>query len=174
MRGVSCTDASWRVGKRSRIAARRSAPRWSYWLSLLCWAPTGMNVTLYTNYHLHHHRIANTYPDVDNFVVTDYTRSPFFAKVLLLGVYLFGYPMYWLSNMPGYMKRLTPWKRVRMNLEIVGWFSLMGYCFYVMRHQVFSFFYVLPFVFGAFLASLTSMIEHYEMLPGEDAYSSRT
>ncbi|WP_437662308.1 hypothetical protein [Sorangium sp. So ce1182] len=28
-----------------------------------------------------------------------------------------------------------------MNLEIVGWFSLMGYCFYVMPHQVF-FFYV--------------------------------
>ncbi|HTN92605.1 MAG TPA: fatty acid desaturase [Sorangium sp.] len=32
----------------------------------------------------------------------------------------------------------------------------------------------MPFVFGAFLASLTSMIEHDEMLPGEDAYSSRS
>ncbi len=74
---------------------------WSYWIALLCWAPTGMSVTLYANYHLHHHRIANTYPDVDNFVVTDYTRSPVLAKALLLVVYTFAYPLYWLSNMRG-------------------------------------------------------------------------
>src|ERR1700722_17178352 len=49
----------------------------NYLISLVCWAPTGMSVTIYGNYHLHHHKIANTYPDVDNFVVTDYTRSPF-------------------------------------------------------------------------------------------------
>jgi len=146
----------------------------SYWISLLCWAPSGMSVTLYTNYHLHHHRIANTYPDVDNFVVTDYTRHPVLAKVLLIVVYLFAYPMYWLSNMPRYMKRLTPWKRVRMNLEILGFWAVMIAFFLVMPHKVFFFFFPLAFVFGAILASLTSMIEHYEMLPGEDAYSSRT
>src|SRR4029079_3583155 len=146
----------------------------SYWIALLCWAPTGMSVTLYTNYHLHHHRIAHTYPDVDNFVVTDYTRSPFFAKVLLLAVYLVGYPMYWLSNMPRYMKRLTPWKRVRMNLEALGFWAIMACFFLVMPRLVFVFFFGVPFLFGAFLASLTSMIEHFEMLPGEDAYSSRT
>jgi len=133
-----------------------------------------MTVTLYTNYHLNYHRIANTYPDVDNFVVTDYTRSPFFAKVLLLVVYLVAYPMYWLSNMPRYMKRLTAWKRVRMNLEALGFWAIMAYFFMIMPRMVFVFFYGLPFLFGAFLASLTSMIEHFEMLPGEDAYSSRT
>ena len=146
----------------------------SYWIALLCWAPTGMSVTLYTNYHLHHHRIANTYPDVDNFVVTDYTRSPLLAKALLLVVYTFAYPMYWLSNMPRYVRRLSPGKRVRMNVEALGFWSIVAYCFMVMPHQVFFFFFALPFVFGAMLASLTSMIEHYEMLPGEDAYSSRT
>jgi fatty acid desaturase len=64
----------------------------SYWFGLLCWAPTGMVYSVYSNYHLHHHRIANTYPDVDNFVVTDYTRNPFLAKVLLVVVYSFAYP----------------------------------------------------------------------------------
>nr|WP_293175731.1 hypothetical protein [Nannocystis sp.] len=34
--------------------------------------------------------------------------------------------------------------------------------------------YGLPFVFGAVLASVTEMIEHYEKVPGPDAYSSRT
>jgi fatty acid desaturase len=146
----------------------------SYWIALLCWAPTGMSVTLYTNYHLHHHRIANTYPDIDNFVVTDYTRSPALAKVLLLAVYTFAYPMYWLSNMPRYVKRLSPGKRVRMNVEALGFWGLVAYAFSVMPHQVFFFSFALPFVFGSMLASVTSMIEHYEMLPGEDAYSSRT
>ena len=56
----------------------------SYWIALLGWSPTGFALTLYRNYHLHHHRIANTYPDVDNFVVTDYTRNPFLAKLLLM------------------------------------------------------------------------------------------
>jgi fatty acid desaturase len=43
-----------------------------------------------------------------------------------------------------------------------------------MPTQVFFFFFVLPFVFGSIYASLTSLIEHYGMLPGEDAYGSRT
>ncbi|HEX4353304.1 MAG TPA: fatty acid desaturase, partial [Polyangiales bacterium] len=59
-----------------------------YWASLLCWAPTGMSVTLYTNYHLHHHKIANTYPDVDNVVISDYAKSPGTARALLLTIYL--------------------------------------------------------------------------------------
>lgn len=146
----------------------------SYWIALLCWAPTGMSVTLYTNYHLHHHRIANTYPDIDNFVVTDYTRNPVLAKVLLLVVYTVAYPLYWLSNMPRYMKRLTPGKRVLMNVELLGFAAVMVGFFFLMPLQVFVFFYGLPFLFGSILASVTSMIEHYEMLPGEDAYSSRT
>jgi len=146
----------------------------SYWISLLCWAPTGMSVTLYTNYHLHHHKITNTYPDVDNVVITDYTKSPTLAKLLLFVIYAFAYPMYWLTKMPRYMKRLTPAKRVLMNVEIIGFFAIMAGFAYVMPLQVFIFFYGLPFVFGAVLASLTSMIEHFEMLPGEDAYSSRT
>lgn len=146
----------------------------SYLIALLCWAPTGMSVTLYTNYHLHHHKIANTYPDVDNFVVTDYTRNPFLAKLLLLAVYSFAYPLYFLGCMARYVKRLSSLQRVRMNLELLGFYGLMAFLFWVMPWQVFFFFYVLPFIFGAILASVTSMIEHYEMLPGEDAYSSRT
>jgi fatty acid desaturase len=146
----------------------------SYLISLLCWAPTGVSVTLYTNYHLHHHKIANTYPDVDNFVVTDTTRNPVLAKVLLLAVYTFAYPIYFLTCMPRYVKRLTTLQRVRMNLELVGFYSLMGFFFVKMPGQVFFFFYLLPFLLGAVLASMTSMIEHYEMLPGEDAYGSRT
>ncbi|MGK3998049.1 fatty acid desaturase family protein [Sorangium sp. So ce1024] len=146
----------------------------SYLIALVCWAPTGMSVTLYTNYHLHHHKIANTYPDVDNFVVTDYTRNPVLAKLLLLAVYTFAYPLYFLGCMARYVKRLSPMQRVRMNLELLGFWGLMAFFFWVMPLQVFFFFYALPFVFGAILASVTSMIEHYEMLPGEDAYSSRT
>src|SRR5262249_14839830 len=54
-------------------------------------------------------------------------------------------------------------------------FSLVALAYWKMPHHVFFFFYGLPFILGAFLASLTSMIEHYEMLPGDDdAYSSRT
>lgn len=147
----------------------------SYWISLICWAPTGMAVSLYQNYHLHHHRITNTYPDVDNFVVTDYTRNPVLAKLLLLAVYSFGYPMYWGAQMGRYMKRLSAWHRVRMVLELVGFWGLMAVAFALMPFQVFFFFYGLPFLFGSVLASVTSMIEHYEMLPGDDdAYSSRT
>ncbi|KYF88981.1 omega-3 fatty acid desaturase [Sorangium cellulosum] len=146
----------------------------SYLIALVCWAPTGMSVTLYTNYHLHHHKIANTYPDVDNFVVTDYTRNPVLAKLLLLAVYTFAYPLYFLGCMARYVKRLSALQRVKMNLEILGFWGLMAFFFWVMPGQVFFFFYALPFIFGAILASVTSMIEHYEMLPGEDAYSSRT
>ncbi len=148
----------------------------SYFLSLLGWLPTGMSVTIYGNYHLHHHKIANTYPDVDNFVVTDYTRSPFLAKALLLLVYGVGYPFYFLGNMVRhYVKRLTPVQRLRMNAEVAFWAALVGLAYWQMPHQVFFFFYGLPFLLGAFLASLTSMIEHYEMSDtSDDAYSSRT
>lgn len=147
----------------------------SYWLALLCWAPTGMSVSLYTNYHLHHHKIANTYPDVDNVVITDYVKSPALARALLFVIYLAFYPMYWLSNMPRYFKRLSPWKRVLSNIEVIGFYAIVLGFYFVMPHQVFFFFFPLPFVFGAFLASLTSMIEHFQMLPGDDdAYSSRT
>ncbi len=147
----------------------------SYLLSLLCWSPTGMSVTVYTNYHLHHHRIANTYPDVDNFVVTDYTNNPFLAKLLLFVVYTFGYPIYFMFQMFRYLKRLTPWQRVRVNLELAGMFSLVGLAAYFMPTHVFVFFYGLPFLLGAFLASMTSMIEHFGMpATDDDAYSSRT
>ena len=147
----------------------------SYLIALLCWAPTGMSVTLYGNYHLHHHKIANTYPDVDNFVVTDYTRHPVLAKAMLLGVYTFFYPFYWLSCMLRfYLKRLSWKQRVAMNVEVIGFWGLVGFAYVYLPGAVFFFFFGLPFVFGAFLASVTSMIEHYEMLPGEDAYSSRT
>jgi fatty acid desaturase len=146
----------------------------SYLLALLCWSPTAMSVTIYANYHLHHHKIANTYPDVDNFVVTDYTKNPLLAKLLLLGVYTFGYPLYFMFSMFRYVPRLTPWRRVRMYVELAGMFSLIGLAAWKMPAQVFVFFYGIPFVVSAFLASMTSMIEHYEMQPGEDAYSSRT
>jgi fatty acid desaturase len=89
-------------------------------------------------------------------------------------VYTVGYPIYFLFNMFRYMKRLTAWQRVRMNLELLAWWSLIALAFFVMPGQVFFFFYGLPFILGAALASVTSMIEHYEMLPGDDAYSSRT
>ncbi|WP_242515689.1 fatty acid desaturase family protein [Sorangium cellulosum] len=164
--GAVAHDAVHGSCSRSKLA--------SYLIALVCWAPTGMSVTLYTNYHLHHHKIANTYPDVDNFVVTDYTRSPVLARLLLLAVYTFAYPLYFLFCMARYVKRLSPLQRVRMNLELVAWWGLMAFFFWVMPWQVFFFFYALPFIFGAILASVTSMIEHYEMLPGEDAYSSRT
>lgn len=147
---------------------------WSYLVALLCWSPTGMSVTLYSNYHLHHHKIANTYPDVDNFVVTDYTRNPFLAKALLLAVYTFAYPLYFLTCMVRYTKRLTFPQKIRMNLELAGIFALVAGWYWVLGPQVFFFFYGLPFILGAVLASVTSMIEHYEMLPGDNAYSSRT
>jgi fatty acid desaturase len=146
----------------------------SYLLAWLCWAPTGMSVTIYTNYHLHHHKIANTYPDVDNFVVTDYTRNPVLAKLLLLAVYTFAYPIYFLTCIVRYMKRLSAWKRVRMHIELVVWWGLVVAAYLLMPGQVFFFAYGLPFILGSILASVTSMIEHYEMLPGDDAYSSRT
>ncbi len=147
----------------------------SYWLSLLCWSPTAMSVTIYSNYHLHHHRIANTYPDVDNFVVTDYTKNPIAAKALLLVVYTFGYPIYFLFQMLRYMKRLSSWERVRMNLELALMFGAVGAAWWFMPGRVFFFFYGLPFILGAFLASSTSMIEHFGMAAtDDDAYSSRT
>jgi fatty acid desaturase len=147
----------------------------SYWAALLCWSPTGMSVTVYSNYHLHHHRIANTYPDVDNFVVTDFTKNPFLAKALLMLVYTVGYPTYFMLQMFRYLKRLTPWQRVRVNLELAGIFSLIGLAAYLMPLHVFIFFYGLPFVMGAFFASMTSMIEHFGMPEtDDDAYSSRT
>ncbi|MCA9619248.1 MAG: fatty acid desaturase [Myxococcales bacterium] len=146
-----------------------------YLVSLLCWAPTGMSVTIYANYHLHHHRIANTYPDVDNFVVTDYTTNPFLAKLLLLAVYTFGYPIYFMFNMFRYVQRLTAWERIRMNLELALWWGLVALVAYLMPLQVFFFFYGLPFILGSFLASCTSMIEHFQMPEtDDDAYSSRT
>ena len=146
----------------------------SYWLGLLCWAPTGMAYTIYSNYHMHHHRITNTYPDVDNFVVTDYTKNPFLAKLLVLAVYSFAYPIYFLFQMFRYTKRLTAWKKVRMNLEVIAWWGIVFLIARVLPWQVFFFIYGLPFILGAMLASTTSMIEHFQMDPGEDAYSSRT
>jgi fatty acid desaturase len=151
----------------------------SYFLALLCWSPTAMSVTIYGNYHLHHHRIANTYPDVDNFVVTDYTKSPALAKVLLLCVYTFGYPIYFLTQMFRYVPRLSTWHKIRMHLELAGIFSLIYLAYRTMPGFVFLFFYGIPFVGSAVLASITSMIEHFDMMPGEDkryddAYSSRT
>ncbi|MFS8071429.1 MAG: fatty acid desaturase family protein, partial [Byssovorax sp.] len=127
------------------------------------------------NYHLHHHKITNTYPDIDNFVVTDYTRNPFLAKVMLLVVYTFAYPMYWLSNMGRHMRRLTVRQRVLTQVELLGFWGAVVSFFFVLPHAVFVFFFILPFIFGAMLASMTSMIEHYEMaLTEDDAYSSRT
>jgi fatty acid desaturase len=149
--------------------------RLSYLIALLCWSPTGMSVTVYGNYHLHHHRIANTYPDVDNFVVTDYTKNPLFARALLLSVYTFAYPIYFMFQMFRYLKRLTRWERVRVNLELGGIFSLVGLAAYSLPTHVFVFAFGVPFLLGAVLASLTSMIEHFGMpATDDDAYSSRT
>jgi len=146
-----------------------------YLVSLLCWAPTGMSVTIYSNYHLHHHRIANTYPDVDNFVVTDYTTNPLLAKLMLLCVYTFAYPIYFMFQMFRYLKRLSRWERIRMNLELALWWGLVALAAYLMPLPVFFFAYGLPFILGAFLASCTSMIEHFQMPEtDDDAYSSRT
>ena len=117
----------------------------SYWLALLCWAPTGMSVTIYANYHLHHHRIANTYPDVDNFVVTDYTTNPLAAKLLLLAVYTFAYPLYFIGQMTRYMKRLSRWELARMYLELGSIFGTVALCAWFMPAKVFVFFYGLPF-----------------------------
>lgn len=164
--GAIAHDAVHGSCSKSRLA--------SYLIAWLCWAPTGMSVTLYANYHLHHHKIANTYPDVDNFVVTDYTRNPALAKVLLFSVYTFAYPIYFLFAMFRYVKRLTLGKRVRMNVELLVFWGLVALAYMKIPGQVLFFAYGLPFLFGAILASVTSMIEHYEMLPGDDAYSSRT
>lgn len=146
----------------------------SYLVALLCWAPTGMSVTIYQNYHLHHHRITNTYPDVDNFVVTDYTRNPFLARLLLLAVYSFAYPIYFMFQMFRYVKRLSFARKVRMNVELAGYWGAVALFAWWAPTQVFFFAFILPFILGAMLASVTSMIEHFEMPPGEDAYGSRT
>jgi fatty acid desaturase len=146
----------------------------SYWFGLLCWAPTGMSYTIYQNYHLHHHRITNTYPDVDNFVVTDYTKNPTLARMLLLAVYTFAYPLYFLFQMFRYTNRLSTWQKVRMNVEVLGFWSLVALAGFMLPLYVMVFAFIIPFILGAMLASMTSMIEHFEMEPGEDAYSSRT
>ena len=147
----------------------------SYWIGLLCWSPTGMSYTIYSNYHLHHHRITNTYPDVDNFVVTDYTKNPVLAKMLMLVVYSFAYPIYFMFQMFRYTKRLSTWKKIRMNLELAAMFSVIGLMAHYLPGKVFFFFYGVPFILGAILASTTSLIEHFQMDPGDDdAYSSRT
>ncbi len=147
----------------------------SYLIGLLCWMPTGMSFTIYGNYHLHHHRITNTYPDVDNFVVTDYTKSPTAAKLLLLAVYSFGYPIYFMFQMFRYTKRLSTWKKVRMNVELVVFWGGVAAAAYYLPWKFMLFMYWIPFVFGSVFASITSLIEHYEMEPGDDdAYSSRT
>lgn len=147
----------------------------SYALSLLCWSPSGMSVTIYANYHLHHHRITNTYPDVDNFVVTDYTKNPVLAKAMLLCIYTFAYPIYFMFQMFRYVRRLSGWEKVRMNLELAGWWGLVAVGAWLLPFEVFFFLYVLPFVLGAVLASVTSMIEHFGMeASDDDAYSSRT
>jgi fatty acid desaturase len=147
----------------------------SYWISLLCWSPTGMSVTIYSNYHLHHHRITNTYPDVDNFVVTDYTRNPVLAKLMLLAVYTFAYPIYFLFQMMRYTKRLSTWHKLRMNVELLGIFGVVALGYTQLPFQVFFFLFGLPFILGAMFASMTSMIEHFGMpATDDDAYSSRT
>jgi len=147
----------------------------SYWLGLLCWSPTGMSFTIYGNYHLHHHRIANTYPDVDNFVVSDYTHNPLLARILIFVLFTVGYPIYFMFRVLRYIKRLSAWERIRMNLELAAIFSLVGMAYVYMPLHVFIFFYGLPFLLGAFLASTSQMIEHFEMPEGDDdAYSSRT
>ena len=56
----------------------------------------------------------------------------------------------------------------------MGIFGLVYLAYLNMPFGVWIFFYPVPFLIGAFYASFTSMIEHYEMLPGDDAYSSRT
>ncbi len=148
----------------------------SYLISLVCWAPTGMSVTIYGNYHLHHHKITNQYADIDNFVVTDYTKSPTLAKLLLLCVYTFAYPIYFLFCMTRYyVKRLSFAKLVRMHLEVAGFWGLVLWAHLTLPTQVMFFAWWLPFIFGSVFASVTSMIEHYEMpLRDDDAYSSRT
>ncbi len=146
----------------------------SYVVAFLCWAPTGMAVTIYQNYHLHHHRITNSYPDVDNFVVTDYTKNPFLAKVLLLNVYSWAYPFYFMFQMFRYTKRLSFARKIRMNVELVIWWGAVALFAMWAPFHVFTYSFILPFVFGTILASVTSMIEHYEMPDGEDAYGSRT
>jgi fatty acid desaturase len=149
--------------------------RLTYWLALSCWAPSGMSLTVYRNYHLHHHRIANTYPDVDNFVVTDYVTHPVAAKALLLAIYTFAYPIYFTFQMFRYVRRLTPGERTLMTVELLAWWSLIALAAWVMPFGVFFFFYMLPFLFGSVLASVTSMIEHMNMpASDDDAYSSRT
>lgn len=147
----------------------------TYWLGLLCWAPSGMSFTVYQNYHLHHHRITNTYPDVDNFVVTDYTKDKTLARLLTLVVYAGAYPIYFLTQIVRYVPRLTPWQKIRMNLELVAWWGFVGFCAWKLPGEFVFFMYFLPFIFGSILASVTSMIEHFQMdWSDDDAYSSRT
>lgn len=148
----------------------------SYFISLVCWAPTGMSVTIYGNYHLHHHKITNQYPDIDNFVVTDYTKNNALAKVLLFCVYTFAYPIYFLFCMTRYyVKRLSFAKLVRMHLEVAAFWGLVFWVHFSVPTQVMFFAWWLPFILGSVVASMTSMIEHYEMpLTNDDAYSSRT
>jgi fatty acid desaturase len=146
----------------------------AYLIGLLCWFPTGMSYTLYGNYHLHHHRIANTYPDVDNFVVTDYTKNPVLAKLLMLAIYSFAYPIYFMFQIARYIPRLSTGKRIRMNLELATWFGSMGAALYFLPLHFFFFVYGLPFILSAMLASVAQLVEHFGKEPGDDAYSSRT
>jgi fatty acid desaturase len=148
----------------------------SYLLAVLCWSPSGFPVTLYANYHLHHHKITNTYPDVDNVVITDYTKSPAVAKAMLFCIYTFAYPIYFLNQMLRfYLPRLPFALRMRAHAENIGIFSLIALAAWKMPLQVFIFFFGLPFILGAIMASVTSMIEHFEMPESnDDAFSSRT
>src|SRR4030095_4736419 len=73
-----------------------------------------------------------------------------------------------------YFARLTTWQRVRMHLELVAWWGVVVALAWVLPPYVSFFLYGVPYILGSVLASTTSMIEHFEMEPGEDAYSSRT
>jgi fatty acid desaturase len=92
----------------------------------------------------------------------------------MLAVYTFAYPIYFLFQMFRYTARLTAWQKVRMNLELLGFWGVVGFLFYSLPGYVTFFVFGLPFILGTILASTTSMIEHFEMEPGEDAYGSRT
>jgi len=148
----------------------------SYLISLVCWAPTGMSVTIYGNYHLHHHKITNRYPDIDNFVVSDYTKNPVLAKLLLFCVYTFAYPIYFLFCMTRYyVKRLSFARLVRMHLEVAAFWGFVLWAQLTLPWHVMLFGWWVPFIIGSVLASVTSMIEHYEMpASDDDAFSSRT
>jgi fatty acid desaturase len=148
---------------------------WSYVIGFAGWSATLMSYTLYRTYHLDHHKIVNMPHDVDRVQVSRFTSNPRLGVALRLAIYLGAYPLYWAIQVRRY-ERSLPWAlRLRVYVELAVIFGGVALLYPVMGPVAFFSVVVTQGLVGAFLASITSMAEHFGIEYHPDhAYSSRT